>query len=221
MLFRAMLAGSVGTLLVAWSLAVLSSDPFPLVANAVRRWPVTPPSAWPPPEHVARARRAGVELTEASAVPDLPGLAPNDASPVQRVLSLPFQRVRAFGWPLPCLESRELDGPGAWQAWRSAGAPPAFDLNQGLACPEWFTRALGTRPDARLPIVVRPFAFAADAVLFAAACLPLTGAVNLLRRASRCRRGLCPACAYPRGPSPACSECGEPLHAPPDLTART
>lgn len=27
----------------------------------------------------------------------------------------------------------------------------------------------------------------------------------------RCRRGLCPACAYPRGTSPVCTECGEAL----------
>ena len=33
----------------------------------------------------------------------------------------------------------------------------------------------------------------------------------VLRRFVRVRRGLCPACAYPVGPSGACSECGKPL----------
>lgn len=31
------------------------------------------------------------------------------------------------------------------------------------------------------------------------------------RRAIRTRRGLCPACGYPRGSSPVCTECGEAL----------
>jgi len=37
------------------------------------------------------------------------------------------------------------------------------------------------------------------------------GAPKSLRRRRRIKRGLCPACAYPVGQSPVCTECGFPL----------
>ena len=38
----------------------------------------------------------------------------------------------------------------------------------------------------------------------------------VLRRILRYRRGLCPACAYPMGESPTCTECGRALSRTPE-----
>ncbi len=53
--------------------------------------------------------------------------------------------------------------------------------------------------------------FAVNTAFYAAILSLLTAGLFALRRFIRVRRGLCPACAYPRGESNVCSECGKPL----------
>ncbi len=53
--------------------------------------------------------------------------------------------------------------------------------------------------------------FALHTIFYAAILWLLIGSLVVLRRFIRVRRGLCPACAYPRGESDPCSECGKPL----------
>ena len=65
-----------------------------------------------------------------------------------------------------------------------------------------------------LPIrpIVWPFAF--DSVIYGAFIYLMTRIVRLVwnaRSLIRTKRGLCPACAYPIGISPVCTECGKPV----------
>ncbi|MHC4128032.1 MAG: hypothetical protein ACYSWT_12940 [Planctomycetota bacterium] len=53
--------------------------------------------------------------------------------------------------------------------------------------------------------------FAVNAVLYGAALSVLAAALAGLRRFIRVRLRRCPACAYPMGDSPVCTECGQPL----------
>ncbi len=53
--------------------------------------------------------------------------------------------------------------------------------------------------------------FAVNTVFYAALLAVLFYSPFALRRFIRVRRGLCPACAYPRGQADVCSECGKPL----------
>ena len=50
--------------------------------------------------------------------------------------------------------------------------------------------------------------FASNTIFYAALLWLLIGALFVLRRFLRLKRGLCPKCAYPVGESPICSECG-------------
>ena len=51
--------------------------------------------------------------------------------------------------------------------------------------------------------------FAVNTVFYAAILWLLICGPFMLRGFIRIRRGLCPACAYPRGESLVCSECGK------------
>ena len=53
--------------------------------------------------------------------------------------------------------------------------------------------------------------FAVNTLFYAAVLWLLIPGPFVLRRVIRVRRGLCPACAYPRGESDVCSECGKGL----------
>jgi len=53
--------------------------------------------------------------------------------------------------------------------------------------------------------------FAINTLLYAAILWLLFAAPFALRRRSRIKRGLCPACAYPVGKSDVCTECGTPV----------
>ena len=62
-------------------------------------------------------------------------------------------------------------------------------------------------------IPLRPLwpGFAINTVFYAVVLWLLIPGPFVLRRFVRVRRGLCPACAYPRGESDVCSECGKAL----------
>jgi hypothetical protein len=53
--------------------------------------------------------------------------------------------------------------------------------------------------------------FAINTIFYAAILCGLFFAPGMVKRGLRRRRGLCPACAYPIGSSPVCTECGSPL----------
>ena len=53
--------------------------------------------------------------------------------------------------------------------------------------------------------------FAINTIFFAAILWMMFVFPGALRRKWRITRGLCPACAYPVGSSPVCTECGKPV----------
>jgi hypothetical protein len=98
------------------------------------------------------------------------------------------------GWPLPSLWT-EVPRPGG--SWVTA---IVFQFSDGSTmefgfCPIWPGFAINTMFYAGMLWIV--FAARSD--------------LRRWRRWRRIRRGLCPACAYPVGTSPVCTECGTAL----------
>ncbi len=81
------------------------------------------------------------------------------------------------------------------------GFPPALLSN--YVWPDVWPRLVPLRP-------IWP-GFAVNTVFYAAVLWLLIPGPFVLRRIIRVKRGLCPACAYPRGESDVCSECGKAL----------
>jgi len=108
--------------------------------------------------------------------------------------------VLAFGWPVVSMWS-DHGSPGhggkyeLWHGLRIAFLPPDPD--------EAFVPAVPLNP-------IWP-GFAVNTLFYAALLWLLIPGPFALRRFIRVRRGLCPACAYPRGESDVCSECGKAL----------
>ncbi|MHC5022458.1 MAG: hypothetical protein ACYTGG_00915 [Planctomycetota bacterium] len=93
----------------------------------------------------------------------------------------------------------------AWLAVGPVGAPEPLPVSGFIATslPRWqkmFQRVLPLRP-------LWP-GFAVNTVFYAAMIWLLIPGPFVLRRVIRCRRGLCPWCAYPVGASTVCTECG-------------
>src|SRR5262245_46006735 len=112
------------------------------------------------------------------------------------------RHVRA-GWPLSALAGdlwQEVDDPFGPCRTRWAIKLPEAE----------YSRALLVRP--ALPL--RPIwpGFEINTILYAALLWLLVFALRRTRRWRRIKRGLCPACAYPLGESPTCSECGGRLN---------
>ncbi len=112
------------------------------------------------------------------------------------VLSLnPFDNITVYTWRAG-LPMRSLKGHCA--------------VGRGIVWPH------GVWLFSRKILYVLPFhpiwpGFAFNTVFYAAFLWLLICGPFALRRLVRVRRGLCPACAYPRGESDVCSECGKPL----------
>jgi hypothetical protein len=115
------------------------------------------------------------------------------------------------GWPLPSLR----------------GTRWAFDAYGGqmhiAAVARWQTTADEThrysipwhRGPVRFILPCEPMlgGFAVNTVCYAALAWLLVSLATMLRRRRRIKRGLCPKCAYPVGPSEVCTECGKPVGA--------
>jgi len=72
-------------------------------------------------------------------------------------------------------------------------------------------RPLLRDPGFFVPVGVIPVGFVIDSIVYAVVLWLLICGAFVLRRVIRVRRGLCPACAYPRGEAAVCSECGKAL----------
>jgi hypothetical protein len=105
-----------------------------------------------------------------------------------------FERV-VVGWPTPSLQRTAL-------------------ITNNLTWKSPYKDAIRI---GRLHYPIRPLAVGTSVnTIFYAAILWGMFAVPLaLRRRRRLKRGLCPACAYPIGASPVCTECGAKLPLPP------
>jgi len=151
-------------------------------------------------------RRDSSEVTPEQLSPDWANL--GAPSPELRTADTPerkrLQEARhllASGWPLRALWAESLGviviDEGSRRRLSSQGGYIDIRL------PDWpgnHRRVLPLRPIWR--------GFAINTLFYAALLwLPF-----VLRRFVRLKRGLCPACAYPRAESDVCSECGHPVH---------
>ena len=120
----------------------------------------------------------------------------------------------ACGWPLLSLRwyllwprQHELYGAielGGVRRYR-------FRNGNGSWFPITFPNQEASVGDRTLPHIPIWPGFAVNTIFYAVILWLLIPGPFMLRRFIRRRRGLCPACAYPRGESGVCSECGKAL----------
>ena len=129
------------------------------------------------------------------------------------------------------IEERSLATPGAMPRWSlfHEGVPSNICIaSQELAYGRPFRsmsrriETYSTGPERRfqsieikhrtLPFGVIWPGFAINTIFYAAVVWLLFFAPFKLRRWRRIKRGLCPACAYPVGTNPRCTECGKPVN---------
>jgi hypothetical protein len=128
-----------------------------------------------------------------------------------------WRTVECYGWPLLSMYHQP-------EHTLLSRAGPA--LHKG---PEWgwqtrlkktFTRSMGCfGSGVRIEPVVLPLrpievGFAINTILYAATLWMILALPFAIRRQRRINRRLCPACAYPMGANPTCTECGAALPHP-------
>jgi len=117
----------------------------------------------------------------------------------------------AVGWPAPALcatlthEWGPIDEPGGRRVHASLrhGVPVGHEPLPDFLFDQTIPMFLPYRPVWSGLI--------GNTLLYGVAAAAIASGVRALKRFARIRRGLCPACAYPRGSSPVCTECGAPL----------
>jgi hypothetical protein len=99
------------------------------------------------------------------------------------------------GWPCPSMEQF---------SWNSPAKAIAVNADAMLIPPTW------QWPFAERNLPLRPHwpGFIVNTLVYALTLWIFFAALGRMRRMIRRRRGLCPACAYPVGQSPTCTECG-------------
>ena len=106
----------------------------------------------------------------------------------------PQLRLIEQGWPCRCLSCNGV--------WRGAD----FEWSTALGF-TGFDESGNARDIPFADVVIWP-GFAINTIFYAAIVWLLFFTPGAVRRTIRRRRGLCPACAYPIGTSPVCTECG-------------
>lgn len=102
----------------------------------------------------------------------------------------------ARGWPFPALKAAYATDAG-FSTWRVVDGIPIAGIQGQWAAPR------------ALPLAPIWLGLLADVAIYATSLLVFWSGARSVQRARRIRRGMCPVCAYPRGISPCCSECGE------------
>jgi hypothetical protein len=109
--------------------------------------------------------------------------------------------VDGRGWPMIALWSTHT-----WSPYQPQGAGHRYEGNLRIELPPFpgYPRVLPIRPAV--------IGFSLNTMFYAVVLwLLILGPLFVLRRMVRVRRGLCPKCAYPRGESDVCTECGKAL----------
>ncbi len=108
----------------------------------------------------------------------------------------------AAGWPQVCFRYEALAT--GFIGGKEFGGPRRHNASTGMSFKI-------PRGDRTLPLIPIWSGFAVNTAFYAVVLWLLIPGPFVLRRVIRVRRGLCPACAYPRGESDVCSECGKAL----------
>lgn len=111
----------------------------------------------------------------------------------------------ASGWPLPALRWCLLKQ-------KSGAASSSTPVGLAVRLKDVPAPVRGGAPRLRV-LGVEPFwpGLLINIALYAATLWLLLQFPSVLRRSLRIRRRLCPACAYPVGASPVCTECGKAI----------
>ena len=177
----------------------------------------------PPDEPIAeRWRSWGLTVIEVGGRFDLDALDPNrPAYAAKGSITVHDAGVRvSFGWPVRCVY---FERPVTAKPYRSALVLERVTRDAAIG-----RRRLTTEPGAKIPIwrghfsrpwgVVIPLGLhwpgmIANVLVYAVGLWLIGRCLGATRRAIRRRRGRCPACGYPLGVSPVCTECGAVLAA--------
>ncbi len=151
-------------------------------------------------------------VTPGPAAPLVPDWAPF-LSPTDDTGEFHSYFADARGWPLLSMWS------GLMFSYTPNGRTPNT-ANLGIALDPALSTRWGDHRHVRL-LPLRPLllGFSVNTLLYATLLWLLIPGPFALRRFVRVKRGLCPACAYPRGESDVCSECGTALHQRAKVTA--
>lgn len=189
----ACILGAAATVATAWLLEILREgrEPQPESWVGVREehvWPAPVPKSWPSvPQVRASFPWFGGRVTIAHAQGPGPAGADHHG-----------QEVRAYGFPLPALQSENNMSDVRVEPWT---------WRRGIWYAPWEPE-FSLRPSA-LPLVPCWPGVLVDTMFYASIALLARPAFKGLRGRSRRRRGLCAACAYQVGHAGgACSECG-------------
>ena len=195
--------GATVNLAAAWSLALWAPGP---TAARVRGAQITIPNTWP---HPVPAHWGPPDFAQVRTVFGLTrehlftGYRSGD------YLSTAGLEVHRAGWPLRTLKWEARFDRQEFRV-RPRDTLAAYWLRDGIEPPPWLPTSDGATW-RRLPVRPLPAGLAANTALFAAASWAFVFGPGKLRRWRRRRRGWCERCAYPRGVSDACTECGATL----------
>ncbi len=209
-----LLAGAVVNVAVAWVITAATTWPgwSPSGGTFARdvNWPRSVPDHWTRRASTIQGQVFGWRLDtyQGHALEDRNG---EHWATEQFVIN-----ITSVGWPCYVLQSEIWydrvvnDAAGVGDHFRFDGQPPQTPWRRGISLPS-ARFGFGLQSWKTLP--VRPIwpGFAVNTLFYAAVLWLLIRGPFALRRFIRMRHGLCPACAYPRGESDACSECGIPL----------
>jgi hypothetical protein len=124
-----------------------------------------------------------------------------------------YQRTRC-GWPFSCLRSQTASPDVATESeaksLQQQATKPRLHDDRYAHLIRIDRNVFGIR--IGLPSWPLVPGFAINTLFYAAMLWLLFAAPFALRRRTRIKRGLCPACAYPVGASDVCTECGRPVH---------
>ncbi len=195
-------------------------------------WPCRVEMEWPAkPNRVATSSGWGLRWIE-WANDDVPGADSvlrvarmSDFSITNPTLDPPMQPLHALqiesivelraSWPFPCLAWSDSAAVLAAQSTVPTPSPRHVWMCRGWAAPTsplaTYLGYSGTVPRL-MPLAPRPFAFALNSTIWAAAFFAMASAIRWglppARRARRRRFNLCEHCAYPRDTFARCPECG-------------
>jgi hypothetical protein len=219
MLLVFLLLGAVVNVAVAWGCSAFVPLPVRLPPGPTaqptpheERWMVD--IGWKPTVgeasdvFVSRALRSGSSCLQLSEFVESPDLERSTGYSLVRVF---FRAKAAFGvhvaagWPWPALGGYGLSRPPNNE--RMNAVTNYVRTTSAIGLPGAFTGQSGRVPRL-LPMQPLWPGFALNTLFYAAILWLMFAALTTLRRWRRIKRGLCPACAYPVGASPVCTECG-------------
>ncbi len=198
-----LLLGAVVNVLVAWGCACWSpSPPYERTRRAETAWSAPVPDDWPPLGRQSVDR--GFGLTEHHAFGD----APRDSN---QSWDRSHQWVCQVGLPFRSLSiHRNRVESDLGMYWILAAEPPK-NWRGGLSIPDCANGIRQIRYGRWLPTQIIWSGFTANTIFYAALLFGMVAMPHTLRTRWRIKCVQCPACGYPIGTSPVCTECGAPL----------